>query len=109
MYGSLLTVDGVVRAAYDKRVLRLLGVDTVDMEASGVAVETAARRLPFFCVRVISDEAGGSLPIDFNKVRRPDGTFSGWRVFARALTYPSCWGGLCWRASSATRGLTFRS
>ena len=32
-----------------------------------------------------------SFPIDLNGARRPDGTFSGWRVAAQALARPSCW------------------
>ena len=90
-HGSLLTVDEVVQTARGKSELRLLGADVVEMEACAVAAEAAARELPFFCVRVISDEAGIPFPIDFNRARRSDGTFSGWRVAAQALTRPSCW------------------
>ena len=90
-HGSLLTVDEVVRTAHEKSELSRLGADAVEMEASAVAAEAAARELPFFCVRVISDDAATSFPIDFNRARRPDGTFSGWRVAAQALTRPSCW------------------
>ena len=89
--GLLLTVDEVVQTAQRKGELRLLGADAVDMEASAVAEEAAVRELPFFCVRVVSDEAGVSFPIDFNRARRPDGTFSGWRVAAQAMVRPSRW------------------
>ena len=89
--GRLLTVDEVVQTARGKSELRLLGAHAVEMEASAVAAEAAARELPFFCVRVVSDEAETSFPIDFNRARRPDGTFSGWRVLAQAMTRPSCW------------------
>ena len=90
-HGALLTVDKVVQTARGKSELSRLGVDAVEMEASAVAAEAAALELPFFCVRVISDEAGTSFPIDFNRARRRDGTFSGWRVAAQALARPSCW------------------
>ncbi len=90
-HGSLLTVDEVVQTARGKSELSRLGADAVEMEASAVAAEAAARELPFFCVRVISDEAGTSFPIDLNRARRPDGTFSGWRVAAQALARPNCW------------------
>ena len=89
--GRLLTVNEVVQTVRGKSELRLLGADAVEMEASTVAAEAAARGLPFFCVRVVSDEAGTSFPIDFNRARRLDGTFSGWRVLAQAVTRPSCW------------------
>ena len=89
--GSLLTVDEVVQTAHDRKELRSLGVSAVDMEASAVAAEAAARKLPFFCVRVVSDEADVSFPVDFNRARRSNGTFSEWRILSQALTRPSCW------------------
>ena len=90
-HGSLLTVDEVVQTARGKRELFRLRADAVEMEASAVAAEAAARKLPFFCVRVISDEAEASFPIDLNRARRSDGTFSGWRVAAQIMARPRCW------------------
>jgi hypothetical protein len=40
--------------------------------------------LPFYCIRVISDDARTSFDVDFNRARRSDGTFSGWRIAAQA-------------------------
>ena len=82
--GALLTVDEVAQNAAAKARLRETGARVVDMEASAVAAEAQARGLPFYCVRAVSDDAATSFEIDFNRARRPDGTFSGWRVAAQA-------------------------
>lgn len=89
--GSLLTVDEVAQDAAFKARLRSTGADAVDMEASAVAAEALRRKLPFYCVRSISDEAETSFEIDFNRARRRDGTFSGWRVLAQAGINPGRW------------------
>jgi hypothetical protein len=54
------------------------------MEAAALARGAQARQLPFYCVRAISDDARTSFEVDFNAARRPDGTFSGWRIAAQA-------------------------
>jgi nucleoside phosphorylase len=82
--GRLLTVDTVAQDAAAKARLRELGADAVDMEAAALARGAQARRLPFYCVRAISDDARTSFEVDFNAARRADGTFSGWRIAAQA-------------------------
>lgn len=82
--GALLTVDEVAQDAAVKARLRETGARAVDMEASAVAAEAQALGLPFYCVRAVSDDAATSFEIDFNRARRADGTFSGWRVVAQA-------------------------
>ncbi len=89
--GRLLTVDTVVQDADSKADLRESGADAVDMEASAVAAEAEVRGLPCYCVRAISDEAETSFPLDFNRARRGDGTFSGWELMAQAAVQPSSW------------------
>jgi uridine phosphorylase len=89
--GRLLTVDTVIQDADSKADLRESGADAVDMEASAVAAEAEARGLPFYCVRAISDGAETSFPLDFNRARRPDGTFSGLELIAQAAVQPSSW------------------
>jgi adenosylhomocysteine nucleosidase len=83
-YGRLLTVDSVAQDAAAKARLRETGADAVDMEAAALARGAQARQLPFYCVRAISDDARTSFEVDFNAARRPDGTFSGWRIAAQA-------------------------
>jgi adenosylhomocysteine nucleosidase len=82
--GRLVTVDSVVQDAAGKARLRATGADAVDMEAAAVAHGAQARRLPFYCIRAVSDDAQTSFELDFNQARRSDGTFSGWRIAAQA-------------------------
>ena len=89
--GKLLTVDEVVQSAQSKQQLRDAGFGAVDMEASAVAAEARRRNLPVYCVRAVSDESDTSFEIDFNRCRRVDGSFSGWRVAAQAGISPQRW------------------
>ena len=82
--GRLLTIDSVAQDSATKLRLRQTGTDAVDMEAAALARAVLARRLPFYCVRAVSDDARTSFEVDFNAARRPDGTFSGWRIAAQA-------------------------
>ena len=82
--GKLVTVDSVVQDIVGKAELRKTGARAVDMESSAVVAEAARRGLPFFCVRAVSDTAWTNFEIDFNRARRTDGTFSGWRVLSQA-------------------------
>ena len=89
--GTLLTIDRVAQTSQEKRMLRQSGADAVDMEAYAVAGEAAKRALPFYCVRVVSDHAHTDFPVDFNRARRADGTFAGWRILAQAGLNSSRW------------------
>ena len=89
--GRLVTVDSVVQDAAAKARLRDRGADAVDMEAAALAKAAQVRQLPFYCVRAISDDARTSFEVDFNAARRPDGTFSGWRIAAQAGISPRRW------------------
>jgi nucleoside phosphorylase len=82
--GRLVTVDSVAQDAATKARLCQTGADAVDMEAAALARAAQARQLPFYCVRAVSDDARTSFEINFNAARRPNGTFSGWRVAAQA-------------------------
>jgi len=89
--GKLLTIDRVAQTSQEKRMLRQSGADAVDMEAYAVAGEAKQRGIPFYCVRVVSDHADTDFPVDFNRARRPDGTFAGWRILAQAGFSSSRW------------------
>ncbi len=89
--GSLLTIDRVAQTAQEKRELRQTGADAVDMEAYAVAEEAAKRDIPFYCVRVVSDRSDADFPVDFNRARRADGTFSGWHLATQAGLSSSRW------------------
>ncbi len=87
--GRLWSQDRVAVSPGEKAALRERGADAVDMEAAAVAAEAVRRNVPFYCVRVVSDEAGEPLPLDFNACRGPDGRFSKSRITRTALLHPS--------------------
>ncbi|MEZ5363441.1 MAG: hypothetical protein R2748_14130 [Bryobacterales bacterium] len=89
--GALATVDRVASTVEEKRRLAKLGADAVDMEAFAVAELAAEHDLPFFCVKVVSDDAETEISFDFDRARRADGTVSGRAVVAQAGLSPSRW------------------
>lgn len=86
--GPVMSVDRVVGGAAEKSVLRASGAMAVEMEAAAVSEAARARGVPFYCVRVISDEAGQDLPLDFNRFRNPDGRISKAKIVASVLQHP---------------------
>ena len=93
--GWLLSNDRVVVSAEEKQSLhRSLGARAVEMEASAVAMSAAEAGIPFYCIRVISDSAHDTLPIDFNLYRSPSGRFRQGRILGAALARPSSFRGL---------------
>jgi adenosylhomocysteine nucleosidase len=86
--GRLLSMDRVAGSAEEKAQLYAAGACVVEMEAT--AVESRARewRLPFFCVRVVSDTAGEDIALDLNEMRDAEGRFSRSRIVVRALRSP---------------------
>lgn len=96
--GPVVTVDRVVQTAEEKTRLRATGAVAVEMEAAGVAAEAERRKLPFFCVRVVSDGGEQSFGIDYNRALRPDGRFSAAKILAQAGWSAARWKELAgWR------------
>lgn len=89
--GPLLTIDRVAQTPSEKARLLSLGADIVDMEAAAVAAAAERLSLPFFCIRAVSDAADAEFAFDFNRARRPDGTFSGWNLVSQAGLSPDRW------------------
>jgi len=80
---TIVTVDGVVRSADEKRRLAdASGADVVDLETWGIAREAAAAGLACGCVKVVSDAALDELPAEV--VRLAEAT-SRWRQAGAAL------------------------
>ena len=86
--GKLLSIDRVVSTASEKADLHQTGADAVEMEAGAVAAKAAEWNLPFFCVRVVTDTAAESFPLDFNRMRDADGRFSRIKILTAALRGP---------------------
>lgn len=92
--GSVVTVNEVVQFAESKLALWQDGARAVDMESAAVAEIAEEHRLPFYCIRAISDTAEQDLPVDFNRALRADGTVSPWSVLGQAGLSPGSWIGL---------------
>jgi adenosylhomocysteine nucleosidase len=87
--GEVHTVDRVVVTARDKHQLRnSTGAVAVDMEAATVEQAAAEWKLPFLCIRAVSDTAGDTLPLDFNSYRNARGDFSRTRIALAAMARP---------------------
>ncbi len=87
--GTLVSVDRVATTAAEKSELHRQGYAAVEMEAAGVAHLARERSLPFYCVRVVSDSASESLPLDLNEFRDQDGRFRKAGIAAAALRSPT--------------------
>jgi adenosylhomocysteine nucleosidase len=86
--GKLLSIDRVVSTTAEKADLHETGADAVEMEAAGVAEKAAEWKIPFYCVRVVTDTAAESFPLDFNRMRDAEGRFSRIKILTAALRRP---------------------
>ena len=87
--GAVHSIDHVVVTAAEKRVLRnQTGAAAVDMEAASVQRKAAEWGVPFLCIRAVSDRAGDTLPLDFNRYRNARGDFSRTRIALAAMARP---------------------
>ena len=85
--GKLLSIDRVASTATEKAALAK-NADAVEMEAGGVAARAKHYNVPFYAVRVVTDTCDEDFPVDFNRMRSPDGRFSRARIVAAALRRP---------------------
>ena len=86
--GVVCSIDHVAQTAAEKRRLRAGGASVVEMEAGGVAEQAAARSVPFYCVRVVTDLADEDMANNFNRALRPDGHFGTISILRGALRNP---------------------
>lgn len=87
--GTLLSTDRVIQSAQEKRRLRELGGDAVDMEAAAVAGRAVAWGLPFYCIRAITDTAEETFRCDLNAARLADGRISYSKLLLAAAARPA--------------------
>jgi nucleoside phosphorylase len=81
----LCTRESKARA---RALLRRGGSAAVDLETATVAEVAASRGVSYIAVRAISDTAGESLPIDFNRFRDDSGRIDRFRVARHSMFRP---------------------
>jgi adenosylhomocysteine nucleosidase len=86
--GTLLSIDRVLQTAAEKRGAASGGRLAVEMETAGLARVARERGVPWAALRAVSDTADESLPLDFNRLRDPDGDLPTSRVALMALAQP---------------------
>lgn len=87
--GAMHSLDRVAVTSKEKRILRnQTGAIAVDMETAAVRERAEAWGIPFHCVRVVSDNAGEDLALDFNRFRDERGDFSRIKIAMAALSSP---------------------
>lgn len=87
--GAVHSLDRVAITAAEKRTLRSqTGAFAVDMESAAIRAQAEEWSVPFLCIRAVSDRAGDTLPLDFNRYRDTRGDFSRWGIAAAALARP---------------------
>ncbi|HTE19265.1 MAG TPA: hypothetical protein VK689_12900 [Armatimonadota bacterium] len=92
--GTLLSIDRVLVTPEEKHAAAGNGALAVEMETAAVAGVAGARSVPWAAVRAVSDTASEGLPLDFNRLRDPEGDLPTSRVALAALAQPSSIPGL---------------
>ena len=81
--------DRVITTATEKQALwQLTNADAVEMESSVIRDICLRRHIPTATIRVISDDAGQDLPMDFNSLSGPDGNISYGRLTLALVRSP---------------------
>jgi adenosylhomocysteine nucleosidase len=102
----LVTLGKVANLEDKRRLAADHGAGLVDMEAAGVARLAAARGIPFYCIKGVSDGASDLLP-DLDRFVSPKGEFQTARFALFAMLRPRYWPALarlrgnCRRAARA--------
>lgn len=86
---KIFCADRVAITVGEKNVLRRkTGADVVEMESAAVQAVCAARFIPCATVRVISDTALESLPLDFNALAKADKSINYFKLALAVLRSP---------------------
>ncbi len=86
----LVTSDRVADQAEKRRLAAAHGTGLVDMEAAGVARLAAARGIPFYCLKGVTDDFSASLP-DFNRFLAANGQLRTGRLIFFEIFRPWHW------------------
>jgi uridine phosphorylase len=87
--GVVLTQDRVANTAAEKTNLATSGAVAVEMEAAGIAAHSKRARLPFACIKVVSDRASESFRLNFNEMRSKEGRMNRGKIGIYALKHPN--------------------
>lgn len=88
-HGAIVSIDRVADTVEEKSRLRAKGAAAVEMEAAGIAPVVREWKLPFFCIRAVTDRADEGFTIDLNASRLPNGRFSMRRILVAAMRRPA--------------------
>lgn len=86
----LVTNAKVANAEEKRRLATAYPAGLVDMESAAVARLAAMRRIPFYCIKAVSDGHTARLP-DFNRFLTPEGQFQLAQFIFFALLRPWYW------------------
>ena len=86
--GIMVSQDRIASYAADKEALRSHSAVAIDMEGAGIAARAKRAGLPFYCIKVVSDRADESFPVDINAMRNEDGRIARVKIGVHALTHP---------------------
>ncbi len=86
----LVTSPIVADEAEKQRLASTYQADLVDMEAAAIARLAKMRRIPFYCIKGVSDGLHDKLP-DFNRFIRADGQFDLTRMVLFSILRPWYW------------------
>lgn len=86
--GIVYSSRHIARTSEKKRNLHQSGAIIVEMESAGVAGIAQELRLPFYCIRAVSDLADETFFTDFESFLTSDGRFSEIRLATHALAHP---------------------
>jgi len=90
MLAPVYSSDRIAQTAPEKHALfKQTQAVAVEMEAQGVAQKAQALRLPFYCIKSVTDLANETMVNDFNAALRPDGHFDTMLIIRRSLRHPA--------------------
>jgi hypothetical protein len=100
--GLVRSQNRVATTAAEKAKLHEQEGIAVDMESAALLSRARREGIPFYCIRVVSDRADETFPIDFNALRAPDGRIPRGKIILHGLLRPALWPKL-WQLNQRAR------